>query len=210
MNDSAAKITISSGTLDFASDLVYALTGEADSISGQSLKIATVNGGTVKWDSLSASNFTWNGDALAFRVSVKVVDGVATFEGVAYDLVWNGGSEATWSADAFVDADGNSVAFVTNDNVEFKTAGNVEVKVNEAVSVGTMTISDGNMSFSFGSEGSITATETIVSGTGTLKLSSGGQTSPLRGALTIKDGGYVDFAVNDASGWGGERLQSML
>ncbi len=207
-DDSVAKITLSSGTLQFGDGFVYALTGTDDSIAGKSLKIATVSGGSVSYDSLDVSNFTWNGSALASRTHVSVENGVATFSGAAYNLFWKGGAAGTWDTTTATtfgkdSVTGEDTAFVAGDNVTFNTSGDVAVTVNEAITAGTMTISDGNVSIS--GSGNVSAKETIVSGTGTLNLGSYSNTSQsyLRGALTIKNGGTVNFTGNDASGWGG-------
>lgn len=66
--------------------------------------------------------------------------------------------------------------------------------------VGTLKISGGTANFS---GGATTATNGITVENAELTLAAGGQSSVLRGAVTVNDGGLVRLTAGDATGWGG-------
>ncbi len=205
--DSAAKITVNSGsklTLD-ASSLVYALTGSTDdSIDGKTLNIATGDGTILTTGTLSRTNFTWNGFALAERTKVSELSNGSvsvSFSGAAYNLFWKSGTSGTWdtsTTDVWGNgsATGGSETFVSGDNVTFDTDSAVAVTVSSSgVTAGTMTVSAGTVTLS---GGNVTANTADITA-GTLVLSSATKLTTV-GGITVNDSGTLKISSNTSIG----------
>ncbi|MGF0069328.1 beta strand repeat-containing protein [Candidatus Spyradosoma sp. SGI.093] len=211
--DSEAKITVSGGSLVLGSGLVFALTGEDDSIIGKTLNIATLSGGTIS-GSLAAGNFTWNGSALSGRTQVSLTDGIATFSGEAYNLFWKSGA-TTWNASTEFDKDsvgsGTTATFVTGDNVTFGAGDTATVTFSDALVAGRVSI-EGNVTLASTITGTLTAQDGIVvADGGTLIVAKGNDgSSAIRGSLTVQSGGTARFDIKDVCGWSaGRRLEAL-
>ena len=212
--DSEAKITVSGGSLVLGSGLVFALTGEDDSIIGKTLNIATLSGGTIS-GSLALGNFTWNGKVISGRTQVSLTDGTATFSGEeAYNLFWKSGM-TTWNASTEFDKDsvgsGTTATFVTGDNVTFGAGDTATVTFSDALVAGRVSI-EGNVTLDSTITGTLTAQDGIVvADGGTLIVKKGNAaSSAIRGSLTVQSGGTASFNIKDVCGWGaGTRLEAL-
>ncbi len=213
--DSEAKITVSGGSLVLGSGLVFALTGEDDSIFGKTLNIATLSGGTIS-GSLALGNFTWNGKVISGRTQVSLTDGTATFSGEeAYNLFWKSGT-TTWNASTEFDKDsvgsGTTATFVTGDNVTFGAGDTATVTFSDASLVAGRVSIEGSVTLDSTITGTLTAQDGIVvADGGTLIVKKGNAaSSAIRGSLTVQSGGTARFDIKDVCGWSaGTRLEAL-
>ena len=168
LNLSGANVTLASaiansGAVTISDATVFNLTQ-----TGTTTLISA--GGTiagVDWNSLTLSNFTYNGETLTGRSTVNVsTAGAVTLDYVAAaNLVWNGGSAGTWNTETtntIWTNDRSPSAFYTRDNVTF--SGDAAVTVADGgVTAGAVTISAGNVVLS-GGDVTVMGTATIASG----------------------------------------------
>ena len=206
------KITVSAGTLALAgavnlSSAIEVASGASVTVSESTVfnltqegETTLIDGGTISgWDSLTLSNFTYNGAVLTGRSSVDVSTvGAVTYTSVAEaDLVWNGGSAGTWNTETTNrnwTNNGASDAFYTGDNVTF--SGDATVTVAEGgVVAGAVNITAGTVSFSGGTitaGGGVFVTGTSAENIATLKLTAADDFASGT-VITVNEGGKFEL-----------------
>ena len=216
---SLSNMISNSGTVTVSSATVFNLNFDA----GSDNFYTVINGGTINgWDSntLSSANFTLNGEELGARQTANVSQsGKVSISGQALSIVWAGTAENnTWNADSTNQPwlNGSTASdFQNADDVTFSsTATNKTVNIAADVTAGTITIGGGEYIFErSGNTGSVTSKNGLFIESGaTLIINSklgDGQKALVRGEVTVKNGGLLKFAVNDATGWGGTTSDRM-
>ncbi len=193
---------VNTGTVVVSSGTIFDLT----SVDGAQ---TIISGGSVMgWDSLSASNFTLNGDALGGRSSLDLsVSGSVTVSVVVANLVWSGATNSTWDVEAtanWVNGEAPDVFYV-RDNVEFTSNGAGTVNVVSDVTVGDFVVSSGTYTLTRSGNGhvNISGNATVENGAKLILGSQTNDTGLLRGAIVVENGGTLQFDQKDVTGYSG-------
>ena len=200
-----------SGTVTVSDTTVFNLTTPG-------VDVTLISGGTivgVDWNSLTNSNFTYNGAAVFGRGLTSSSVGVVHYNATATakTLTWNGGDSAVWKAVTITERspatpwlDGSTAeAFYNGDSVTFNTA-NASVEVSGTVNPAAMTVSAAT---SFTGTGTI-STESLTANA-SLTLNSGvtlavtevvGDQNDLRDFSKVYGAGTLSVALNTVNGQG--------
>ena len=237
---SSSTLNASNGTVSIATDGSLNLSGATVSLANaiQNSGTVTISGSTVfnltktgattlidggtiagvEWNTLTSSNFTYNGAALTARSSVAVSNaGAVTLTYVIADLTWTGTSSTTWDVGASQNWTNASTSaadvFYNYDNVTFDASTTGTTNIAAGVTVTDLTISGGTHTFTVSSDSyvKITGTASVENGA-TLVLDTKTEgTGLLRGAITVKSGGELQFTKGDLTGYnGGENSLSSI
>ena len=162
---SAGTIIVGENTIIDLTEALEMLTGTADSYVVFSLSgTASIEG----WDTLTALNFTVDGEALSGRSSVDVsTDGAVIITYAASSsIVWTGTTDSNWDIQSTYNwtNDGDSDMFYNGDDVTFDaTASETDVTVTAEISVGSMTVTGQDYTFTF-EEGTSLEADSITIG----------------------------------------------
>ncbi len=168
-----------------------------------------ISGGTITgWDSLNVSNFTLNGSTLSGRSSVDLsTAGQVSVTEIVANLVWSGNVSSTWDVESTKNwtNSGKEDAFYMKDNVEFTSASTGSVDVAAGVTVGDFTVTSGTHTLTRSNSGyvAITGTGTVKNGATLILASETSDTGLLRGAITVENGGTLQFDAKDVTGYNG-------
>ena len=209
LNLSDAKVSlngvalVNTGTVSVGSKTIFDLT----SVDGAQ---TLISGGTITgWNTLGVSNFTVNGNVLAGRSSVELSNaGQVSITEVVATLVWNGGEQGTWDVESSENwlNNGQADKFYMLDSVEFTdSTTNGTIGVASAVTVTDFTVSSGihTLTCSNGGYVAIAGSGTIENGATLILGTETGATGLLRGAITVKNGGTLQFNAKDVTGYNG-------
>ena len=169
---------LNSGTVTVSAGTRFNITSLA-SLRDADGNYAVISGGNVSgWDTLSTSDFTFNGsefvDGSFGRYSdfQRGSDGKITFTETAANLVWTNAANGTWDTSTrnwTNTSTGAADAFVSYDSVEFNKSGTYTVTVaSGGVTADIMKVSAGTVSFS---GDTVTAIGGVSVTGGTLNLS---------------------------------------
>ena len=173
---SLSETIVNTGTVTVDADTTFDLSGE---ISSDGTVYVVISGGTAEgWSSLTADNFTVDGEAVSGRSTVSTTD-FSINVSTAADLVWNGMRESPkWETNSVSDAEtdltknwvnvGAADAFYKYDNVTFDdTAESKTVTVESVIAAGTVTV-EADYTFDIAEGASVTATTLTDKGSLTL------------------------------------------
>ena len=162
---STGTIIVGENTIIDLTDALDILAATADSYVVFSLSgDASIEG----WDTLTALNFTVDGEALSGRSSVDVstTGAVVITYAASSSVVWTGTSSTDWDIQSTYNwtNNGDSDMFYNGDDVTFDaTAGSTEVTVTAEISVGSMTVTGQDYTFTF-NEGTSLEADSITIG----------------------------------------------
>ena len=192
-----------SGTVTISDTTVFNLT--------QPGATTLIDGGTiagVDWNSLTDSNFTYNGTAVVGRGLTSSSVGVVSYDAnaTAKTLTWNGADSAVWKTATFAEAadkpwlDGSGTAevFYSGDSVTFgsATAGR-NVALAGVISSGAVAVEDSH-TFTFGEGATLTASSMSIADGKTLTLSGTGTIGSAisgAGSVTIAENAEITFSA---------------
>ena len=209
LNLSDAKVSlngvalVNTGTVSVGSKTIFDLT----SVDGAQ---TLISGGTITgWNTLRVSNFTLNGNVLAGRSTVELSNaGQVSITQVVATLVWNGGEQGTWDVESSENwlNNGQADKFYALDNVEFTdSTANGTIDVASAATVTDFTVRSGTHTLTRSNDGyvAIAGSATIENGATLILGTETGSTGLLRGAITVKNGGTLQFNAKDVTGYNG-------